>query len=218
MILVDVLRSDDYDFHINKLKSLTTWIKENETHRNKSNYYNLEDSVHLFDSFEIIYDNENIVAFSGLFNHGYYPSNCARCCTRTYYHPDYRNTGCARTARWSEDWFIPYEVKVAKELEYEYAFISIELLMRRKSMKNLVDYISKDGDWILHEEMCNTCRQHNDNGDYIGVNRDPGCWQNVCYKQLVSPVYTPFCLPSISMADYEKDYAYTQKSKLQRLR
>ena len=218
MKLIDIKKTKDYNYHISNLKQLCNWIEVNDNHRNAKNYYNLDAIVDKFDSFEILYDDKNIVAFSGLWNNGHYPTNTARCSTRTYYHPDYRNKGSSRTARWSEDWFIPYEVNRAIELGYDYAFISIELLMRRRSMQDLIDYISKDGTWILHEDMCNTCRQHNDAGTYIGVNKDAGCWQNVCYKPLKTPVQASFNLPSISIPEYNKVYAHTQAAKLQRLR
>lgn len=216
MEIIDVIKSEDYQKHVEDLEKLCTWIEQNDNHRNASNYYNLQNLVHKFDSFEIIYDDKNIVAFSGLWNAGTYPSHIARCCTRTYYHPDYRSSTTTRNVRWSEDWFIPYEVNRAKELGYEYAFISIELLMRRRAMQDLINYL--DDDWILHEDMCNTCRQHNDAGNYIGVNKDAGCWQNVCYKPLKTPVQASFNLPSISIPEYNTDYAHTQAAKLQRLR
>lgn len=218
MNLVDVVQADDYIKHVENIKKLCDWIKENDNHRNASNYYDLDKKIHKFDSFEILYDDEKIVAFSGLWNNGSFPKNIARSSTRTYYHPDYRNKGGARKVRWSEDYFIPYEVNRAIELGYEYAFISIELLMRRRSMIDLVKYLNKSRPWILHEDMCNTCRQHNDKGVYIGVNKDPGCWQNVCFTQLLSAVQAPFSLPSINIAEYNKTYAKTQNSKLQRLR
>lgn len=218
MEIINILQSDDLVWHKENLKNLCSWIEANDNHRNAKNYYNLDRIIDKFDSFEIIYDDNKIVAFSGLWNNNTYPKNIVRACTRTYYHPDYRNSGSSRTARWSEDWFIPYEVDKAIELGYDYAFISIELLMRRRSMKDLVDYINKDREWILHNGMCNTCRQHNDKGTYIGVNKDPGCWQNVCYTPLKTTVQASFNLPSITISDYKKDYAHTQKDKLMRLR
>lgn len=218
MEIVDILQAEDFAKHKENLSKLCKWIEANDNHRNAKNYYNLQNTIDKFDSFEIIYDDDKIVAFSGLWNNGTYPKNIARCSTRTYYHPDYRNKGSSRTARWSEDWFIPYEVNRAIDLGYDYAFISIELLMRRRSMQDLVAYLGKDRQWILHQDMCNTCRQHNDKGDYIGVNKDPKCWQNVCFTPLKSVIQAPFSLPSINIAEYNKTYADTQKARIQRLR
>lgn len=218
MEIVDILQAEDFAKHKENLAKLCKWIEANDNHRNAKNYYNLQNTIDKFDSFEIIYDDDKIVAFSGLWNNGTYPKNIARCSTRTYYHPDYRNKGSSRTARWSEDWFIPYEVNRAIDLGYDYAFISIELLMRRRSMQDLVAYLGKDRQWILHQDMCNTCRQHNDKGDYIGVNKDPNCWQNVCFTPLKSVIQAPFSLPSINIAEYNKTYADTQKARIQRLR
>lgn len=218
MEIVDILQAEDFANHKENLAKLCKWIEANDNHRNAKNYYSLQNTIDKFDSFEIIYDDDKIVAFSGLWNNGTYPKNIARCSTRTYYHPDYRNKGSSRTARWSEDWFIPYEVNRAIDLGYDYAFISIELLMRRRSMQDLVAYLGKDRQWILHQDMCNTCRQHNDKGDYIGVNKDPKCWQNVCFTPLKSVIQAPFSLPSINIAEYNKTYADTQKARIQRLR
>ena len=218
MEIINILESEDFEKHKENLQKISKWIEANDNHRNAKNYFDLDKTVHKFDSFEIIYDDDKIVAFSGLWNNGSYPKNIARCCTRTYYHPDYRNKGSSRKARWSEDWFVPFEVSKAIELGYEYAFISIELLMRRRSMQDLVAYLNQKRPWILHENMCNTCRQHNDNGDFIGVNQDPNCWQNVCFTQLISAVQAPFSLPSINIAEYNKTYADTQKARIQRLR
>lgn len=218
MEIVDILQAEDFAKHKENLSKLCKWIEANDNHRNAKNYYSLQNTIDKFDSFEIIYDDDKIVAFSGLWNNGTYPKNIARCSTRTYYHPDYRNKGSSRTARWSEDWFIPYEVNRAIDLGYDYAFISIELLMRRRSMQDLVAYLGKDRQWILHQDMCNTCRQHNDKGDYIGVNKDPNCWQNVCFTPLKSVIQAPFSLPSINIAEYNKTYADTQKARIQRLR
>jgi hypothetical protein len=217
MLLVDILRTENKEQHLNNLKMLVHWIEQHETHRNASNYFDLHKKVDQFDSFELLYDDERIVGFSGLYNNGYYPKGYARSSTRTYYHPDYRNTGSSRTKRWSEDYFIPYEVKIAKELNYNFVFISIELLMRRRSVIDLIEYLNKTGHWILHDSMCNTCRQHNDQGKFIGINYQPGCWQNVFYTN-ISLQNLEFMLPSISIEEYNKLYKDTQIEKIKRLR
>lgn len=219
MELINILESEDRIQHIENLKQTCKWIEQNERHRNAKNYYNLDQIVENFDSFEIIYDDKNVVAFSGLWNNGNYPKNIARCCTRTYYHPDYRNTGLthwgdsARKEKWSEDWFIPYEVSKARELGYEYAFISIELRLRRRSMQSLIKYLNVKGNWSMHEEMCNTCRQYSDKGNYIGVNSDITCWQNVCYTILSTDAGT-FDLPKMSIDEYNEKYGVEQKTRL----
>jgi|TARA_B100001094_G_scaffold13134_1_gene11520 hypothetical protein len=219
MELINILELEDRIQHIENLKQICQWIEKNERHRNAKNYYNLDQIVENFDSFEIIYDDKNIVAFSGLWNNGNYPQNIARCCTRTYYHPDYRNSGItrwgddAREGKWSEDWFIPYEEAKARELGYEYAFISIELLVRRRSMQSLIKYLNKTSDWSMQEQMCNTCRQHSDKGNYIGINPDIACWQNVCYTSLVDNP-NEFDLPRMTIDEYNLTYRNKQKERL----
>ena len=219
MEIINILECEDLKKHIENLKKICTWIEQNDNHRNAKNYYNLDQIVDKFDSFEIIYDDQKVVAFSGLWNNGHFAKNSVRCCTRTYYMPDYRNNNLThwgdstRKERWSEDWFIPFEVNKAKELGYEYAFISIELLVRRRSMQSLIKYLNKQRPWVMHEQMCNTCRQHNDKGTYIGVNQDNTCWQNVCYTKLVDNENT-LDLPSISIEEYNNKYAVKQKDRL----
>ena len=219
MELVNILESEDRIQHIENLKQLCQWIEKNERHRNAKNYYNLDKIVENFDSFEIIYDDKNIVAFSGLWNNKSYPSNMARCCSRTYYHPDYRNSGItrwgdnARKEKWSEDWFIPYEVAKARELGYEYAFISIELRLRRRSMQSLINYLNIKGNWIMHEGMCNVCRQYSDKGNYMGINPDISCWQNVCYT-ILSTQAGKFEFPTMTTEEYNKQYGIEQNTRL----
>ena len=186
-----------------------------DNHRNISNYKNIVNEVTNFDSFELLLnDDRQIVAFSGLYNNNYFPSNCARICNRTYYNPDFRSK--SRRPRWSEDYFIPYEIDRAKELGYEYVFISIELFLRRRSLIDIIKYLENKYSykWLLEDKMFNTCRQHNDNGDYIGLNPSHKCYQNVCYTQIVDKPLNPFTLPSISMDDYKKVHSKMQYERL----
>ena len=223
MEMINILESEDRIQHIENLKQICEWIEQNERHRNAKNYYNLDQIVENFDSFEIIYDDKNIVAFSGLWNNGKFPNNMARCCTRTYYHPDYRNSGITRwgdstrKANYVEDWFTPVQVAKAKELGYEYAFITIELRLRRRSMQSLVQSLNNSeynkNIWSIHNDMCNTCRQHNDEGHYIGVNSDIACWQNICYTSLTDNPGA-FDLPNMSIDEYNTVYGSEQKERL----
>ena len=70
MKLVD-LKLDTNPVHLENLSKLTKWIEDNEDHRNKTNYINLESMVPEFDSFELLYDDDKIVAFSGLHSKNY---------------------------------------------------------------------------------------------------------------------------------------------------
>lgn len=219
MNLID-LKNEKNNSHLTRLTELTAWIRDNEVHRNKKNYINLESTIVNFDCFEILYDKNKIVGFSGLYNNSQFPKNIARSCTRTYYHPDYRCKGLNR-ARWSEKYFIPYEIEKAKEKGYDYVFISIELLIRRRSMIDLVNYLNTNNStghkWILHPEICNTCRTYNNEGTFIGINNDVSCWQNICYAN-ISNTTLPFKLPSISIDEYKKKYHKEQLERIKLLR
>ena len=229
MKLVD-LKLDTNPVHLENLSKLTKWIEDNEDHRNKNNYINLESMVPEFDSFELLYDDDKIVAFSGLHSKNYaneYSKNAiARACTRTYYHPDYRCKGLNR-ARWSEKYFVPYELQVAKNKKHDYVFISIELLMRRRSMEDSVNYLNSNyffrycttiHKWILHPDMCNTCRVYNNHGKYIGTTTDVKCWQNVCYTK-ISDTLLPFEeLPRMSITTYKSQYNNDQLDRIKKLK
>ena len=62
MKLVD-LKLDTNPVHLENLSKLTKWIEDNEDHRNKTNYINLESMVPEFDSFELLYDDDKIFLF-----------------------------------------------------------------------------------------------------------------------------------------------------------
>ena len=49
MILIDVLRDENKNDHLENLKKLIKWIEEHETHRNSSNYFNLHEKINQFD-------------------------------------------------------------------------------------------------------------------------------------------------------------------------
>ena len=160
MKLID-LRKESNNSHLTRLTELTAWIRDNEVHRNKKNYINLESTISNFDCFEILYDKNKIVGFSGLYNNGSFPKNIARSCTRTYYHPDYRCKGLNR-ARWSEKYFIPYEVEKAKEKGYEFVTTLKDnaifvlnnefekLNIKRKNEKNIIkNYFNFNTYWAV---------------------------------------------------------------------
>ena len=90
----------------------------------------------------------------------------------TYYHPNYRVKSLNRV-RWGEKYFLPYELKIAKEKKYDYVFLSNEPLNRRTLLIDTVKYLNlhnlTNTKWIMHPEICNTCRVYNNEGKYIGI-------------------------------------------------
>ena len=204
MKIIDLKKTNNLKY-INDLSKVISWIDKNEVHRNKTNYLNLVNEYKDYDSFELLYDVDEVVAFSGLYNNERYV-NSSRACTRTFYVHKYRGNGLVRP-RWSEKYFIPYETKIAKSMKYDYIFVSIELLMRRRSMIDLVKNL--DG-WILHDNMCNTCPTTKK------IIQDIKCWQNVCYKKL-SNTKNKFLLPTMSLEEYEKEYGKKQILRIKRV-
>lgn len=206
MKIVDLKKTKNISLHLKKLSSIIDWIDKNEVHRNKDNYLNLLEEYKDYDSFELLYDVDDVVAFSGLYNNERF-SNSTRACTRTYYLHKYRSKGSSRP-RWSEKYFIPYETKIAKDMNYDYIFISIELLMRRRSMIDLVKNLEG---WNLHEDMINTCPSR-----YKQRHNDVKCWQNVCYKKL-SNTNDELDLPTMSLDEYEKKFKEDQILRIKRV-
>lgn len=189
-----------------------------DNHRNIDNYKNIADDVEKFDCFEVLTPkgSDEIIAFSGLYNNNSYPENCARSCTRTYNNPKFRSK--FKWPRYNEDYFIPYELGYATKLKYEYVFISVELKLRRRVLANITNYLENNlpYKWTYENRMYNTCRQHNDKGDYLGLNPSPKCYQNVTYTSLINNPTQPFLLPSISMEEYDKNFSKTQVNRLRR--
>lgn len=206
-MIVDLKNNFDKNI-FNKFSNLVRWIENNENHRNAKNYFNLDKKIEEFDCFELLLDSEqNIIAFSGLYNNKCYPSNIARACTRTYYTNRYRNKGLARNNKWVEKFLILYELKKAMDIGYEFVFISINDYALRRSIQHLNVRLNQttEFEWKVHPQMCNTCRLYNDENKYIGINNNINCWQNVCYTN-IKKTDSLFNLPVLHIEEYKKNF------------
>lgn len=206
-MIIDLKNNFDQDIYL-KFSQLIGWIEGNENHRNAENYHNLHKKIKDFDCFEVLLnEKKEIIAFSGLYNNGYYPGNIARACTRTYYTKNYRDKSLKRSNRWVEDYLINYEIETAKQLKYDYIFISIKEYKLRRSLQHLNERLKTTTgyNWTIYPKMCNTCRQHNDNGKFIGINNSVHCWQNISYIKLNDHA-KDFPLPTLEMQEYKEKF------------
>lgn len=183
----------------------------NSGHHNAENYRHLGSRLHKYDCFNVVVDvwNDELLAISGLYNGGVYPRNVVRVLDRTYYYNWRDNTSSIwkSDTRYNSTYMLPYQIDLAKELGYDYAFTSVQNNRKRNSLKRLTS--NWDIEFTMLDGMYNTCRTYNDDGNYIGINNDRVCWQNVAIHKL-SNTTKPFSLPTISIDEYDDRYTNTK--------
>lgn len=170
----------------------------NHNHHNKNNYNNFEDRLKLYDAFHIVVDNDNILAMSGLFNNGIYPSNTVRALDRTYYFYWYKGDSSFNpNIRYNTTYFWPEQVKVAKQLGYSSVFFSIQNIKKRRAAADIASRTNPKAELMPH--LYNTCRLIHGN-----VNNDQPCWQNIVLHKFNDE---EFDLPKMELEEYEQRYA-----------
>ena len=169
-------------------------------HRNNSNYVNFEKRLYDYDAFHIIVDETNdIIAMSGLYNGGIYPSNIVRALDRTYYFNwNKGNSVYQKHNRYNTTYFWPEQCKIAKEKGYSHVFFSVQDLRRRNAGSLVAGRTNPKA--VLFPGMYNTCRKY---GKDNTVNMDMLCWQNVYVHQFKPDA---FDLPNISLEEYKERY------------
>lgn len=199
-----------------KFKSMVNGIKA-EDHPNSTIFDGLDKSFGEFLCFNVLTFEEEICAFSGLYNNGTFPANTARALTRMYYSPKFRTKtlvpfkGEARNRiSFSANWFLPYQVQFARNLGLDSVFFSVEHTRRRRSVKNFISWINdhpeacgSSSQWELLDGMYNTCRTEKD-GKSIGINKSPTCWQNIAFLELKED--SELVLPRMSVEEWQKTY------------
>lgn len=169
-------------------------------HHNANNYKDLETRLEQYDCFNVVVYDGRMVAISGLYNGGIYPDNIARVVDRTYYYYWRSNSasGFKTSTKYNANYMVPFQVEFAKQKGYDFVFVSVQNPKKRNAIKVII----KDWpyDFVLQEQLCNTCRLVNDT-----VTDDPTCWQNVAvYKLNDKPV--EFNLPSISLGEFDERF------------
>ena len=197
MRCVDVLIEQNYvgpllekiDLNINRVK-----------HRNNNNYVNFEKRLYDYDAFYIMVDNENdIIAMSGLYNGGIYPSNTVRALDRTYYFNwNKGNSIYQKHNRYNTTYFCPAQYKVAVQKGYSNIFFSVQDLRKRNSGAIIAKRTVPEAK--LLPGMYNTCRKY---GKDNTINEDMLCWQNIYLHQIKEDTFE---LPKISLEEYKTRY------------
>jgi hypothetical protein len=176
-------------------------------HRNSKNYYNLEQVVDSFLSYELLIDqNGELVASSGL---QLYPNNTGRVASRTYTMSKYRKNSGA-SLPFSENMFVPYEIEVAKQHNLQAVFFTVELLRRRNAVKRFCKNLQSKGlNFNMHHDMVNTCRKYVSNGEEC-INYEQPCWQNAGVCEITGPLL----LPTMSVQEYKDRYYNEEVNRL----
>ncbi len=197
MRCVDVLIEQNYvgpllekiDLNINRVK-----------HRNNNNYVNFEKRLYDYDAFYIMVDNENdIIAMSGLYNGGIYPSNTVRALDRTYYFNwNKGNSIYQKHNRYNTTYFWPAQYKVAVQKGYSNIFFSVQDLRKRNAGAIIAKRTVPEAK--LLPGMYNTCRKY---GKDNTINEDMLCWQNIYLHQIKEDTFE---LPKISLEEYKTRY------------
>lgn len=170
-----------------------------DDHHNKDNYLNFAERLAKYDSFTILVDGGKILAMSGLFNAGTFPSNTIRALDRTYYF-NWQNKSL--NARYSSSYFWPAHANKAKELGYDSVFFSVQNIKKRRAFHNLAKRCTPTVEILPN--LYNTCRRipNSDNE----INQHQSCWQNIAIHKFKD---CEFDLPKMDLEEYEQKYKNT---------
>jgi hypothetical protein len=174
-------------------------------HLLKNNYKNLIDEIDNYLCFNLLIDDGQVVAFSGLYNNLQFPKNIARALNRLYYAKDYR-TNClfprsTSHRAYSSKYMLPYQVSVAREHGLDGIFVSVENYNRRNKFFKLMELSNKNTGLNFKNlpHMYYTCPKidHQENAHI-------SCWQNVSWLDLTGN--SNFDLPKISIEQWIEIY------------
>jgi hypothetical protein len=192
--VINILENKDY---IDPLMESVATIKD-QNHHNKNNYENFESRLSEYDAFHVVVDDKDkILAMSGLYNGGVYPSNTIRALDRTYYFYWYEGDSSFNPRiRYNTSYFWPEQCRLAKELGYSSVFFSVQNLKKRGAARDIASRTNPKGE--LLPLLYNTCRKIDG-----CTNDDQVCWQNIVLHQFNED---SFDLPSMEIDEYEKRY------------
>lgn len=139
-------------------------------------------------------DDDSLIAMSCVQTH-FFPKNCARLLTRTYYHPDYRRRHFVyeKEDETPATRMIDPQLEWAKQNNIKNLFFSVEFIRRRSSLEQLAKKLNnkyKQNDWKVLDGLYQT--YPNDD--------DLRSWQVVCTNQYSLP------LKSISLEKWKETY------------
>lgn len=184
MQTVDLCQTDDA-IHWNAFLTLLQEAQKPENNKLFRNYLNLEEKIKDHDSFHLILDDEEPIAFAGLYNNGIYDECIVRALNRAYVSMSARKRSGVMAFRTENDHdrrnylttrnILPLQVSIAKK-NRDGIFISMETIQRRRAMKAMVNAMNRisNDHWKLLPHMYYTCPTGLDE-----CRIKSSCWQNV---------------------------------------
>jgi len=144
----------------------------------------------------LVDNNEDLIAFSCVQTH-FFPSNCARVLTRTYYHPSHRRGHLAyeTNTKTPAMYMLEDQMKYVKNLNIDHLFFSVEYLRRKSSITNLAKKLhgKYNDEWKVLDDLYQTYPQDDDKRS----------WQVVC---VLSRTSDTFPLKNLTIDEWKKMY------------
>ena len=174
----------------------------NSGHHNSKNYANLESRLYDYECFTVLVKDNKLLAISGLYNGGQYPSNTARILDRTYYYNWNKDGGMfspyRKDLRYNSFYVIPYQMNIAKIRGFDSVFISMQNPKKRRALEMMTNR-QPEYKFEMLPELYNTCKNHIDSAL---------CWQSISINYITDN--HKFDLPKITLEEYYERYKDTQ--------
>jgi len=122
----------------------------------------------------LVNNDKNLVAFSSIQTH-FFPENCVRVLTRTFYHPTYRRKTLDYETKRTTPAMLMLEDQlkwISDNLVVDHLFFSVEYLRRKSSLMKLAQKLNNkyNMDWKVLDKLYQTYPN----------NFDKNSWQVVC--------------------------------------
>lgn len=197
--IFDILKSEKWKSRV--LDSIPGIVASG--HHNAKNYETLESRLKEYECFNVVVEDDRLVAISGLYNGGIYPDYTARILDRTYYYDWDKNGGMfspwKKDLRYNSFYVIPYQMNVAKERGFESVFISMQNPKKRRALEMMTKRQPTYKFEVL-PDLYNTCKCLK-NG---GANPSQVCWQSISIYYITDN--KRFDLPKITIDEYYERY------------
>jgi hypothetical protein len=172
-------------------------------HYNAKNYEKLESRLSEYECFNVVVENNRMVAISGLYNGGIYPGYTARILDRTYYYDWNTNGGMfspyRTNLRYNSFYVIPYQMKIAKQKGFDSVFISMQTPKKRRALE-MMTLRQPDFKFEMLPDLYNTCKCSADGSASNGQL----CWQNISIHYITDQ--QKFELPRMTIVEYYERY------------
>jgi len=201
MIIKNVI--DDRDFIISITRQAA---EDNGNHRNSKNYLSFEKRLPNYLVFNVVFFNDKVAAFGGIYHDPSWPDNLVRVADRMFTFPEFRlkgnvfpslketeeyhsnNINTQSKGGFCSQVLFPHQTKLARDIG-KIPFLSIQDLTRRRGVKKWLDTrIDPKLGYKLLPKLYFTCGGNIHNGKR--------CWQNILASENIN-------LPSIELEAYK---------------